>query len=105
VHRVQHHRSHSLIPQVSSKKERAAQDEDEQKENEFSISRELIESFVVQLRENSQESHQSDSERDMKQNLVVSQKKNERDRNRVRTVVLIDEILETVLVIDIEDKS
>jgi hypothetical protein len=41
----------------------------------------------------------------MKQNLVVSQKKNKRDKNRVRTVVLIDEILETVLVIDIEDKS
>jgi hypothetical protein len=90
---------------VSNKKERAAQDEDEQKENELSISRELIESLVVQLRENSQESHQFDSERDMKQNLVASQKKNERDRNRVRTVVLIDEILETVFVIDIEDKS
>jgi hypothetical protein len=41
----------------------------------------------------------------MKQNLVVSQKKNEKDRNRVRTIVLIDEILETVLFIDIEDKS
>jgi predicted amidophosphoribosyltransferase len=89
---------------VSSTKEKAAQDEDEQKENEFSISRELIESLIVQLRENSQESHQSDSEKNMKQNLVVSQKKNEKDRNRVRTIVLIDEILETVLVIDIEDK-
>jgi hypothetical protein len=42
---------------MSNKKKRAAQDEDEQKENEFSISRELIESLVVQLRENNQESH------------------------------------------------
>jgi hypothetical protein len=41
---------------VLSKKERTAQDKDEQKENEFSISRELIESLVIQLRENNQES-------------------------------------------------
>jgi hypothetical protein len=40
----------------------------------------------------------------MKQNLVVSQKKNEKDKNRIRIVVLIDEILETVFVINIEDK-
>jgi hypothetical protein len=105
VHRVQHHRLHSLISQVSSKKKRAAQDEDEQKENEFSILRELIESLVVQFRENNQKSHQSDFEKDIKQNLVVSQKKNEKDRNRVRIIVLIDEIFETVLVIEIEDKS
>jgi hypothetical protein len=43
---------------VRDEKEEAAQDEDEQKENEFSISRELSESLlVVQLRKNRQESH------------------------------------------------
>jgi hypothetical protein len=57
VHYVQHHRLHSLISQMSSKKERAAQDEDEQKKNEFSISRELIESLIVQLQRNNQEFH------------------------------------------------
>jgi hypothetical protein len=43
---------------VRDEKEEAAQDEDEQKENEFSILRELLESlFLVQLRENRQEFH------------------------------------------------
>jgi hypothetical protein len=43
---------------VRDEKEEAAQNEDEQKENEFSISRELLENLlVVQFRENRQESH------------------------------------------------
>jgi hypothetical protein len=48
----------------------------------------------------------------MKQNFVVSKKKNERRRDRVESVVLIDEILvlideilETVLLARIEDRS
>jgi hypothetical protein len=62
MHRVRHHRSHRLISQVQNEKEKAAQDEREQKESEFSISRELLESLVIQLRENSQKFDQSNSE-------------------------------------------
>jgi hypothetical protein len=54
MHRVRHHRLHRLISQVQNEKEEAAQDECEQKKSEFSIFRELLESLVIQLRENNQ---------------------------------------------------
>jgi hypothetical protein len=54
MHCVQHHRLHRLISEVQNEKKQPAQDEHEQKESEFSISRELLESLVIQLRENSQ---------------------------------------------------
>jgi hypothetical protein len=41
----------------------------------------------------------------MKQNFVVSKKKNEKRQNKVELVVLIDEILETVFLARIEDRS
>jgi hypothetical protein len=47
---------------VQNEKEEAAQDEREQKESELSISRESLESLVIQLRENSQKFDQSNSE-------------------------------------------
>jgi hypothetical protein len=62
MHRVRHHQSHRLISQVQSEKEETAQDEREQKESEFSISRELLESLVIQLRRNNQKFDQSNSE-------------------------------------------
>jgi hypothetical protein len=39
---------------VQNEKEEATQDEREQKESKFSISRELLEDLVIQLRENNQ---------------------------------------------------
>jgi hypothetical protein len=47
---------------VQNEKEEAAQDEREQKESESSISRESLESLVIQLRKNSQKFDQSNSE-------------------------------------------
>jgi hypothetical protein len=41
----------------------------------------------------------------MKQDFVVSKKKNEKRRNKVESVVLIDEIFETVSLARIENKS
>jgi hypothetical protein len=41
----------------------------------------------------------------MKQDFVASKKKNEKRRDRVELVVLIDEILETVFFARIEDRS
>jgi hypothetical protein len=61
MHRVRHYRLHRLISQVQNEKKEAAQDEREQKENEFSIFRELLESFVIQLRRNNQKFDQSNS--------------------------------------------
>jgi hypothetical protein len=47
---------------MQNEKKKAAQDKREQKKNEFSISRESLESLVIQLRENNQKFDQFNSE-------------------------------------------
>jgi hypothetical protein len=90
---------------VQNEKEEAAQDKREQKESEFSISRESLESLVIQLRENNQKFDQFNSEWDMKQDFVISKNKNEKRRDKIELIVLINEILQIISLARIENKS